>query len=155
MLLLPIVKVQLEALNMRAFDWTNNITQSLVRCRALRPQTRFQGLPGVNGVYTSKHSSFQHQMFVTQLLFVLQDSQTKIRIHGSRKKGVIIQSDVVASNGMIHVINKLMDSVAPTVESDTQVETCSVKEFSDKTLMGGFIIDLLCFLAGESDEDHF
>ncbi|XP_042259475.1 stabilin-2 [Thunnus maccoyii] len=48
------------------------------------------------------------------------DTQTKIRIHGSRKKGVIIQSDVVASNGMIHVINKLMDSVSPTVESDTQ-----------------------------------
>uniref|UniRef100_A0A3B4UC77 Stabilin 2 n=1 Tax=Seriola dumerili TaxID=41447 RepID=A0A3B4UC77_SERDU len=49
------------------------------------------------------------------------DAQTKIRIHGSRKKGVIVQSDVVASNGMIHLINKLMDSVSPTVESDTEV----------------------------------
>ncbi|XP_030006737.1 stabilin-2 isoform X2 [Sphaeramia orbicularis] len=48
------------------------------------------------------------------------DYQTKIRIHGSRKKGVIIQSDVVASNGMIHFINKLMDSVSPTVDSDTE-----------------------------------
>ncbi|XP_041636350.1 stabilin-2 isoform X2 [Cheilinus undulatus] len=48
------------------------------------------------------------------------DTQTKIRLHGSRKKGVILRSDVVASNGMIHIINKLMDSVAPTVESDTQ-----------------------------------
>lgn len=57
------------------------------------------------------------------LSVLLQDSQTKIRIHGSRKKGVIIQSDVVASNGMIHIINKLMDSVPPTVESDTQVKT--------------------------------
>ncbi|XP_062239185.1 stabilin-2 isoform X1 [Platichthys flesus] len=48
------------------------------------------------------------------------DAQTKIRIHGSRKKGVIIQSDVVASNGMIHVINKLMDSVSSTVESNPE-----------------------------------
>uniref|UniRef100_UPI0037E83392 stabilin-2 n=1 Tax=Semicossyphus pulcher TaxID=241346 RepID=UPI0037E83392 len=48
------------------------------------------------------------------------DSQTKIRLHGSRKKGVIIQSDVLASNGMIHIINKLMDSVSPTVESNAQ-----------------------------------
>ncbi|XP_078127855.1 stabilin-2 [Sander vitreus] len=48
------------------------------------------------------------------------DSQTKIRLHGSRKKGVILQPDVLASNGMIHVINKLMDSVAPTVESDSE-----------------------------------
>ncbi|XP_071358845.1 stabilin-2 isoform X1 [Trachinotus anak] len=48
------------------------------------------------------------------------DTQTKIRIHGSRKKGVIVQSDVVASNGMIHIINKLLDSVSPTVESNTE-----------------------------------
>uniref|UniRef100_A0A3Q3QBM3 Uncharacterized protein n=1 Tax=Monopterus albus TaxID=43700 RepID=A0A3Q3QBM3_MONAL len=46
-----------------------------------------------------------------------EDLQIKIRIHGSRKKGVIIQSDVVASNGIIHIINKLMDSVPPTVEN--------------------------------------
>lgn len=51
-----------------------------------------------------------------------QDTRTTIRIHGSRKKGVVVQSDVVASNGMIHIINKLMDSVSPTVESDTQVK---------------------------------
>ncbi|XP_010767649.1 stabilin-2-like, partial [Notothenia coriiceps] len=48
------------------------------------------------------------------------DLQTKIRLHGSRKKAVILQSDLVASNGMIHIINKLMDSVAPTVESNPQ-----------------------------------
>ncbi|KAJ0056918.1 hypothetical protein NL108_000721, partial [Boleophthalmus pectinirostris] len=45
---------------------------------------------------------------------------TKIRIHGSRKKASILQSDIVASNGMIHLINKVMDSVSPTVESDPQ-----------------------------------
>ncbi|KAF1394437.1 hypothetical protein PFLUV_G00000290 [Perca fluviatilis] len=48
------------------------------------------------------------------------DLQTKIRLHGSRKKGVILQPDLLASNGMIHVINKLMDSVAPTVDSDSE-----------------------------------
>lgn len=52
-----------------------------------------------------------------------QDSQAKIRIHGSRKKGVIVQAENVASNGMIHLINKLMDSVPPIVQSNTQVET--------------------------------
>ncbi|KAM4614943.1 LOW QUALITY PROTEIN: stabilin-2 [Polymixia lowei] len=48
------------------------------------------------------------------------DTQTKIRIHGSKKKGTIIQSDVIASNGVIHIINKLMDSVSPTVDSDKE-----------------------------------
>ncbi|XP_023808149.1 stabilin-2 isoform X2 [Oryzias latipes] len=46
------------------------------------------------------------------------DGQPRIRIHGSRKKGNIIQSDLVASNGIIHIINKLMDSISPTVESN-------------------------------------
>jgi hypothetical protein len=50
-----------------------------------------------------------------------QDKQLKIRIHGSRKKGGVLQSDVIASNGIIHIINKLMDSVSPTVESDKEV----------------------------------
>lgn len=63
--------------------------------------------------------SLSHPLIIF-LLF--QDTQTKIRIHGSRKKGVIIQSDMVASNGMIHIINKLMDSVSPTVESDPEVQ---------------------------------
>uniref|UniRef100_A0AAZ3NWQ7 Stabilin 2 n=1 Tax=Oncorhynchus tshawytscha TaxID=74940 RepID=A0AAZ3NWQ7_ONCTS len=49
------------------------------------------------------------------------DKQLKIRIHGSRKKGGVLQSDVIASNGIIHIINKLMDSVSPTVESDKEV----------------------------------
>ncbi|XP_074554721.1 stabilin-2 [Halichoeres trimaculatus] len=48
------------------------------------------------------------------------NSQTKIRLHGSRKKGVILKSDLLASNGMIHIISKLMDSVSATVASDTQ-----------------------------------
>lgn len=62
---------------------------------------------------------------------------------------MIVQSDVVASNGMIHVINKLMDSVAPTVESDTQVETCSVKYFTDETLMD--VLSSICFVSSQEN----
>ncbi|XP_065807292.1 stabilin-2 isoform X1 [Labrus bergylta] len=54
------------------------------------------------------------------------DSQTKIRLHGSRKKGVILRSDLVASNGIIHIINKLMDSVSPTVDSNTKENLLTV-----------------------------
>ncbi|XP_035257311.1 stabilin-2 isoform X1 [Anguilla anguilla] len=49
-----------------------------------------------------------------------EDQQIKIRIHGSRKKGDIVQSDVIASNGVIHLISKLMDSVPPTVQSEKE-----------------------------------
>ncbi|CAN9508355.1 unnamed protein product [Ophioblennius macclurei] len=56
------------------------------------------------------------------------DHQAQIRIHGSRKRGQIVQSDVLASNGMIHIINKLMDSVAPTVESDPEENLMKIVE---------------------------
>ncbi|KAM9327686.1 stabilin-2 isoform 2-T2 [Pholidichthys leucotaenia] len=63
-------------------------------------------------------------------------SQTKIRIHGSRRKGVIIQSDVVAYNGMIHIINKLMDSVPPTVKGDPEENL--MKIISDHSIFDKF-----------------
>lgn len=50
----------------------------------------------------------------------IEDSETKIRLHGSRKKAGIVESDVIASNGVIHIINKLIDSVPPTVDSDKE-----------------------------------
>ncbi|XP_066523931.1 stabilin-2 [Hoplias malabaricus] len=51
---------------------------------------------------------------------VSESQQVKVRIHGSRRKGTLVESDVIASNGMIHIIDKMMDTVAPTVISDNQ-----------------------------------
>lgn len=70
------------------------------------------------------HKITNHSSILLSILlcvFHLQDSQTKIRLHGSRKKSVILKSDLLASNGMIHIVSKLMDSVPATVESNTQV----------------------------------
>ncbi|KAM4569636.1 stabilin-2 [Odontesthes bonariensis] len=64
------------------------------------------------------------------------DTQLKLRIHGSRKKGTIIQSDLVASNGMIHIISNLMDSVSATVESNTDENL--MKIISDYSKFGTF-----------------
>uniref|UniRef100_A0A673XQ06 Stabilin 2 n=1 Tax=Salmo trutta TaxID=8032 RepID=A0A673XQ06_SALTR len=63
------------------------------------------------------------------------DKQLKIRIHGSRKKGGVLQSDVIASNGIIHIINKLMDSVSPTVESDREVHKYQRQRLRHKRLI--------------------
>ncbi|CAL8324172.1 unnamed protein product [Lota lota] len=48
------------------------------------------------------------------------DAQTKIRLRGSKKKVAILKSDVIASNGMIHLINNLIEIIPPTVDSDMQ-----------------------------------
>uniref|UniRef100_A0A3B3T7Y3 Stabilin 2 n=1 Tax=Paramormyrops kingsleyae TaxID=1676925 RepID=A0A3B3T7Y3_9TELE len=51
-----------------------------------------------------------------------EDQSVRIRIHGSRKKGDILKSDIPASNGVIHIINKLMENVPPTVKSEKEVK---------------------------------
>ncbi|KAK6487901.1 stabilin-2-like [Huso huso] len=55
-----------------------------------------------------------------ETVFSIEDQQVKIRIHGSKKKGNILQGDIVASNGLIHIVSKLMDNVEPTVESEKE-----------------------------------
>ncbi|XP_017567677.1 stabilin-2 isoform X2 [Pygocentrus nattereri] len=51
---------------------------------------------------------------------ITESQQVKIRIHGSRRKGTLVESDVIASNGIIHIIDKMMDTVPSTVISDNQ-----------------------------------
>ncbi|XP_030210532.1 stabilin-2 [Gadus morhua] len=45
---------------------------------------------------------------------------SRIRLRGSRTKAAIVEPDVLASNGMIHLVNKLIENIPPTVDSDTQ-----------------------------------
>ncbi|XP_069486024.1 stabilin-2 [Ambystoma mexicanum] len=47
-------------------------------------------------------------------------SQRQIRIHGSKKKISILQGDIIASNGLVHIINNAIDDVEATLESNTQ-----------------------------------
>uniref|UniRef100_A0A8D2NCU3 Stabilin 2 n=1 Tax=Zonotrichia albicollis TaxID=44394 RepID=A0A8D2NCU3_ZONAL len=48
------------------------------------------------------------------------DNQLRIRIQGGRGKGKILQGDIIASNGILHIIDKAMDSVGPTFESSKE-----------------------------------
>lgn len=79
---------------------------------------------------------------------------SKIRVYGSRRKGTVLQPDLLASNGMIHIVSRLMDSVNPTVEGRPQVEPCPPHLFISA-------LQLLCshtggcgVSSGEPDEDH-
>uniref|UniRef100_H3AR94 Stabilin 2 n=1 Tax=Latimeria chalumnae TaxID=7897 RepID=H3AR94_LATCH len=48
------------------------------------------------------------------------ENQFKIRIYGSKKTARVLQGDLVASNGLVHIIDKVMDNVEPTLESDIE-----------------------------------
>uniref|UniRef100_A0A8C1T9U2 Stabilin 2 n=1 Tax=Cyprinus carpio TaxID=7962 RepID=A0A8C1T9U2_CYPCA len=45
------------------------------------------------------------------------EGQIKIRLHGSRKKGTLVETDIFASNGIIHLTDKLIEAVPSTVIS--------------------------------------
>ncbi|KAM4039706.1 stabilin-2 isoform 2-T2 [Anomaloglossus baeobatrachus] len=48
------------------------------------------------------------------------DNEMKIRIRGSKKRGRFLQKNIIASNGILHIIDKAMDFVEPTLESNTK-----------------------------------
>uniref|UniRef100_H0ZLX1 Stabilin 2 n=1 Tax=Taeniopygia guttata TaxID=59729 RepID=H0ZLX1_TAEGU len=54
------------------------------------------------------------------------DNQLRIRIQGGRGKGKILQGDIIASNGILHIIDKAMDNMEPTFESSNEKTIMSV-----------------------------
>ncbi|CAH7321829.1 stabilin-2 [Phodopus roborovskii] len=47
------------------------------------------------------------------------DNQLKLKLHGG-KMVKIIQGDIVASNGLIHILDRAMDKIEPTLKSNPQ-----------------------------------
>ncbi|XP_012590675.1 PREDICTED: stabilin-2 [Condylura cristata] len=48
------------------------------------------------------------------------DNQLKLKLYGGKKKVKIIQGDIVASNGLVHMLDRALDKMAPTFESNTE-----------------------------------
>ncbi|XP_066489358.1 stabilin-2 [Tiliqua scincoides] len=49
------------------------------------------------------------------------EKDIRIRIQGGTKKGKILQADIVASNGIVHIIDKALDNMEPSFESDKEM----------------------------------
>uniref|UniRef100_A0A8D1YFW0 Stabilin-2 n=1 Tax=Sus scrofa TaxID=9823 RepID=A0A8D1YFW0_PIG len=48
------------------------------------------------------------------------DNQVKLKLYGGKKKVNIIQGNIIASNGLLHILDRAMDKVAPTFESNNE-----------------------------------
>uniref|UniRef100_A0A8C5XB62 Stabilin-2 n=1 Tax=Microcebus murinus TaxID=30608 RepID=A0A8C5XB62_MICMU len=48
------------------------------------------------------------------------DNQLKLKLHGGSTRVKIIQGDIIASNGLLHILDRAMDKTAPTFESSTE-----------------------------------
>uniref|UniRef100_A0A8C9QRV1 Stabilin-2 n=1 Tax=Spermophilus dauricus TaxID=99837 RepID=A0A8C9QRV1_SPEDA len=48
------------------------------------------------------------------------DNQLKLKLYRGKKKVKIIQGNIIASNGLVHILDRAMDKIEPTFESNTQ-----------------------------------
>ncbi|XP_006888640.1 PREDICTED: stabilin-2 [Elephantulus edwardii] len=48
------------------------------------------------------------------------DNLLKLKLYGSKKKVKIIQGNIIASNGLLHIIDKAMDKIEPAFENNTE-----------------------------------
>uniref|UniRef100_A0A673TU02 Stabilin-2 n=1 Tax=Suricata suricatta TaxID=37032 RepID=A0A673TU02_SURSU len=48
------------------------------------------------------------------------DNQIKLKLNGGQKKAKIIQGNIIASNGLLHILDRAMDKMTPTFESNTE-----------------------------------
>ncbi|KAF5926520.1 hypothetical protein HPG69_001148 [Diceros bicornis minor] len=48
------------------------------------------------------------------------DNQLKLKLYGGKKKVKIIEGNIIASNGLLHILDRAMDKMAPTFKSNTE-----------------------------------
>ncbi|XP_055972331.1 stabilin-2 isoform X2 [Sorex fumeus] len=48
------------------------------------------------------------------------DNLLKLKLFGGKKRAKIIQSDIIASNGLLHILDKAMDNMEPSLMSNTE-----------------------------------
>uniref|UniRef100_A0A8C3C9B0 Stabilin 2 n=1 Tax=Cairina moschata TaxID=8855 RepID=A0A8C3C9B0_CAIMO len=60
------------------------------------------------------------------------DNQLRIRIQGGKRKGKLLQGDIIASNGILHIVDKSMDNIEPTFESNKEETIMSVLQDNGK-----------------------
>uniref|UniRef100_A0A8C2STS6 Stabilin 2 n=1 Tax=Coturnix japonica TaxID=93934 RepID=A0A8C2STS6_COTJA len=77
------------------------------------------------------------------------NNQLRIRIQGGRRKGKLLQGNIIASNGILHIVDKAMDNMEPTFESNEEETIMSVlqdngrySQFASLIEKTGLAIDL-------------
>ncbi|XP_007893639.2 stabilin-2 [Callorhinchus milii] len=88
-------------------------TQYLAKLHIIAGQMSLEDLNATDVFYTLTGRS-------GEMISKDRDKQLSLRIYGSRKKGTILQGNLVASNGLIHIIDQVMDGVEPTIKSSKE-----------------------------------
>uniref|UniRef100_A0A670IWM6 Stabilin 2 n=1 Tax=Podarcis muralis TaxID=64176 RepID=A0A670IWM6_PODMU len=90
--------------------------QYFVKLHILAGQLDLNGLNSTSTVYTLTGKP-------GVILNDEKDNLLRIRLQGGKKKVKILQADIVASNGIVHIVDRALDNTEPSFESDKEVRS--------------------------------
>ncbi|XP_062989466.1 stabilin-2 isoform X2 [Elgaria multicarinata webbii] len=93
--------------------------QYFVKLHVFAGQLDLNGLNHTSTVYTLTGKP-------AEVLNDEKDNLLRIRLQEGKKKGKILQGDIVASNGIVHIIDKALDNMEPTFASDKEISVMAM-----------------------------
>ncbi|KFP52029.1 Stabilin-2, partial [Cathartes aura] len=104
----------LKGINIKDLLNNKQKAQYFVKLHVIAGQLNTSSLNNTNVIYTLTGKS-------GEISKGEKDNELRIRIQGGRRKGKLLQGNIIASNGILHIIDKAMDNVEPTFESSKEV----------------------------------
>ncbi|XP_059742124.1 stabilin-2 isoform X1 [Bos taurus] len=103
----------LKGFNVNEFLLDNKAAQYFVKLHIIAGQMSTEQMNNTDTFYTLTGKS-------GEIFSEDKDNQLKLKLYGSKKTVKIIQGNILASNGLLHILDRAMDKVVPTFESNTE-----------------------------------
>lgn len=102
----------LKGLNVKGL-WMDKATQYFVKLHIIAGQMSTESMNNTDTFYTLTGRS-------GEIFSGDKDNQIKLKLHGGKKKVKIIEGNIIASNGILHILDRAMDKMAPTFKSNPE-----------------------------------
>ncbi|XP_039733881.1 stabilin-2 [Pteropus medius] len=103
----------LKGLNVKELLMDNEATQYFVKLHIIAGQMNTEQMNNTDTFYTLSGRS--GEIFNDD-----KDNQLTLKLYGGKKNVKIIQGNITASNGLLHILDRAMDKMAPTFESNSE-----------------------------------
>uniref|UniRef100_A0A8C9BB91 Stabilin-2 n=1 Tax=Phocoena sinus TaxID=42100 RepID=A0A8C9BB91_PHOSS len=103
----------LKGFNVKELLLNNEAAQYFVKLHIIAGQMSTEQMNNTDTFYTLTGKS--GEVFSDD-----KDSHLKLKLCGGKKKVKIIQGNIIASNGLLHILDRAMDKMAPTFESNIE-----------------------------------
>ncbi|KAI4586528.1 hypothetical protein MJG53_004315 [Ovis ammon polii x Ovis aries] len=106
-------------MSVKEFLLDSNAAQYFVKLHIIAGQMSTEQMNNTDTFYTLTGKS-------GEIFSEDKDNQLKLKLYEGKKKVKIIQGNILASNGLLHILDRAMDKVVPTFESNTELEVATL-----------------------------